>query len=245
MTAVLLFFINPLQYLFIFVWTVVWILIALLVRLVTGDTHLPLAMARRIWAPPILRLCGSRVRISGLERLRSGQSYFFAVNHQSMIDVPLLYAALPMPLLFVLKEELGKIPIFGHFVRAMGMVLIKRQAKRQAVQELLSSSARLPPTHCLVAFPEGTRSHGDVVLPFKPGVFVPALDARLPVVPIALDGPARQLRRGSLQIRPGVLRLAIGDPIATEGLQRKDRRQLAQQTEEAVRRLWQEQRSAS
>ncbi len=245
MTAVLWTLINPLQYLFVILWTVGWILIALLTRLITGNTHLPLAMARRAWAPPILWVCGSRVQISGLERLASGQSYFFAVNHQSMVDVPLLYAALPVPLLFVLKDELGKIPIFGTFVRAMGMVLIKRQAKRQAVQELLSSGARLPATHCLVAFPEGTRSDGEVVLPFKPGVFVPALDAQLPVVPVALEGPARQLRRGSLRLRPGRLRLSIGDPIVTQGLERSDRRQLAQETEDAVRRLWQEQRTAS
>ena len=238
MSTVLWSLVNPLQYLCIIFWTVLWIFIALVARLVTGSTDLSLAMARHAWAPPILRVCGSRLSISGLDRLTPGQSVFFAVNHQSMIDVPSLYAALPMPLLFVLKEELGRIPIFGTFVRAMGMVLVKRHAKRQAVQELLSSSARLPKSHCLVAFPEGTRGDGEALLPFKPGVFVPALDAQIAVVPIALDGPARQLAKGSLRLRPGKVRLAIGEPIPTQGLERADRRRLAQEVEEAVRGLW-------
>jgi 1-acyl-sn-glycerol-3-phosphate acyltransferase len=238
MSTLLWSLVNPLQYLCIVFWTIVWILIALVARLVTGNTDLSLAMARRAWAPPILWICGSRLSISGLERLTPGQSVFFAVNHQSMIDVPSLYAALPMPLLFVLKEELGRIPIFGTFVRAMGMVLIKRQARRQAVQELLSSSARLPESHCLVAFPEGTRGNGEDLLPFKPGVFVPAIDAQIAVVPIALDGPARQLPKGTMRLRPGKVRLAIGEPIPTRGLERADRRQLAQEVEEAVRGLW-------
>lgn len=243
MTAILWFFANGFQCLFVALWTLLWLLIALAARLVTGRTDLPLALAHHPWSTTVMAIAGARLVVSGRDHLIPGQQYFLAVNHQSMLDIPVLYQALTMPLLFVLKEELGKIPVFGTFVRAMGMVLIKRQARRQAVQELMDTSQRLAEGHCLVAFPEGTRGSGDAIQPFKPGVFVPAIDAQVPIIPIALDGPAHVLPRNTLRIRPGLVRLAIGPSIPTDGLERGDRRQLAQEVEDAVRRQWQELRS--
>lgn len=239
MPSIFWLFVNTLQGILLVSWTLLCLVVALTVRLLSGSTRLPLAMAHHIWSPFVVRLAGCRLEVSGLPHLVADRRYFFAVNHQSMLDVPALYRALPMPLLFVLKEELGRIPIFGAFVRLMGMVLIKRQVRRQAVQQLVGSGLRLPSGHCLVAFPEGTRSDGDHILPFKPGVFVPAIDAQIPVVPIAMEGPARLLPKGTFRVRPGRLRMVIGEPITTDGLQRSDRRELARQAEDAVRRQWQ------
>ena len=232
--------INGLQAVLLATWTLLLLMIVLPARWITGGTTFSLSMAHRAWAPVIARLAGTRIDISGLEGLESGRSYFFAVNHQSILDVLVLYRAFSMPLRFVLKEELGRIPLFGTYVRLMGMVLIKRQARRQAVNELLQGAVDLPSGHCLVAFPEGTRGDGHGVGTFKPGVFVPALESQLHIVPIAMDGPARLLPKGTFKVRPGVVRIRIGDPISTDGMTRTDRRQLARQAEEAVRGQWQE-----
>ncbi len=221
-------------------WTLLLLMVALPARWLTGGTSFSLAMAHHAWSPAIALLAGTRLEISGLEHLESGRSYFFAANHQSILDVLVLYRAFPMPLRFVLKEELGRIPLFGTYVRLMGMVLIKRQARRQAVNKLLKGAFDLPAGHCLVAFPEGTRGDGQGVGAFKAGVFVPALEGQLPVVPIAMEGPARLLPKGTFKVRPGVVRIRIGEPISTDGMTRTDRRQLARQTEEAVREQWQE-----
>lgn len=239
MTAFFWLVLNSLQILFLVLWTLLWLIIALTARWLTGSTIRPLAMAHHPWSTAIMVVAGTRLEVTGLDHLEEGRQYFLAVNHQSMLDIPVLYRALPMPLLFVLKEELGRIPLFGTFLRAMGMVMIRRQAKRQAVQELKGGGRRIAAGHSLVAFPEGTRGDGESIQAFKPGVFVPAIDAGVDVVPIALDGPARLLAKGSIRLRPGVIRMVIGEPIPTGGLERSDRRQLAQQVEDAVRRQWQ------
>lgn len=232
--------VNAAQVTLLAVWTLILLMVALPARWLTGGTSFSLAMAHHAWSPFIVRLAGTRLEVTGLERLESGRSYFFAVNHQSILDVLVLYRAFSMPLRFVLKEELGRIPLFGTYVRLMGMVLIKRQARRQAVHELLQSALDLPAGHCLVAFPEGTRGDGLQVGPFKSGVFVPALEGQLPVVPIAMDGPARLLPKGTFRVRPGVVRVVVGEPIPTDGMTRTDRRQIARRAEEAVRKQWQE-----
>lgn len=232
--------INSVQAILLMAWTLLLLMVALPARWLTGGTSFSLAMAHHAWSPAIALLAGTRLEICGLEHLESGRSYFFAANHQSILDVLVLYRAFPMPLRFVLKEELGRIPLFGTYVRLMGMVLIKRQARRQAVNKLLQGAFDLPSGHCLVAFPEGTRGNGQSVGSFKAGVFVPALERQLPVVPIAMEGPARLLPKGTFKVRPGVVRIRVGEPISTDGMTRTDRRQLARQTEEAVREQWQE-----
>src|SRR4029453_15523955 len=105
--------INAVQLLYTLLWSAVCISLALLVYGVTGRRRLPLAMARRMWAPGPLRGAGGRLLVDRAEGVRPETAQFFVANHQSIIDVPALFAALPVDLHFIVKKELRQVPFLG------------------------------------------------------------------------------------------------------------------------------------
>ncbi len=229
--------INALQLIFTLSWTAIGIMLALLIWLAGGSERLPLRMAAWPWSPGLLRGAGARLEVAGLENLDFSKPQLLVANHQSMIDICALFAAVPVPLRFMLKASLGRVPFLGWYTRAMGMILLPRGRPHAARDELARAAELLRAGHCLAAFPEGTRSRDGSVGQFKSGVFRAAIAAGVPVVPVALDGSGQIMPPGSFRIRPGRIRLAFGKPISCEGMDIKRRHELAQRAFEAVRRL--------
>ncbi len=220
-------------------WTAFWALAAWVARALSRDPAISLAIARRFWAPGLLRFGGMRVEVTGLENLDASKPCFFAANHQSMLDVPVLYEGLPVPLLFIVKEELRGVPLLGGYMSAVGMIFIRRRQRRRSLEAMELCGRRLAEGCSIVIFPEGTRSRDGTVGPFKPAAFLPPIDTGTPIVPVAIDGPGRVIPPGGFRVCPGRLRLAVGRPIATAGLERGDRRDLARRVREQVVGLWQ------
>ncbi len=225
---------NALQALFTLAWTCLWIPAALLVRVLSGGNRLPLAMARRIWAPGLLWGAGVRVEVEGLEELDFTRPHFFVMNHQSQIDIAVLFHVLPVNLRFIVKEELRKVPLLGTYIAAMGMVFIDRTQRLRSLATVRAGAELLRAGQNLVAFPEGGRSRSGRIGRFKSGVLLPAIEAGAHVVPMAIDGAAAALPPDGFRVRPGVIRVAIGQPISTEGLAKEDRRVFAKRVREQV-----------
>jgi 1-acyl-sn-glycerol-3-phosphate acyltransferase len=225
---------NALQLLFTLLWTAGWICLALLVRVLTGGRHWPLRMASRCWAPGLLHGAGARLEVHGLERVDWSRPHVFVANHQSMIDICALFRALPVPVRFVLKQELAKVPFVGWYARAMGMVFIERASARSSARRLHAAVDVVRGGASVCAFPEGTRSRDGRVGPFKGGAFQLAIEAGVCVVPVAIEGSGRVLPASGFRVRPGIIVLRIGDPLPTQGLAPHDRNTLAQQARAAV-----------
>jgi 1-acyl-sn-glycerol-3-phosphate acyltransferase len=186
----------------------------------------------RAWSWLILKTTGVRVTVVGLERLDPSRSYVFAANHQSIYDIPIVFASLPFQLRIIAKESLGKIPFMGwHLLRA-GHVLVDRSNPGAGV---LKKMARLVAAgHSLIVFPEGTRSVDGAVGRFKGGSFVIALHSALPVVPITLTGSRHVMTKGELTVRPGDVSLVVHEPIETSALARDSVRDLAERVRTTV-----------
>lgn len=226
---------NALQLVFTIGWSAGCITLALLVRALGGGrTHLPLRMASRLWAPGLLHGALARLRVEGLERVDWSRPHVFVANHQSIIDVCALFRALPVPLRFVLKQELSSVPFIGWYARAMGMVFIERGKAHSAARSLQAAAQLLEHGANLCAFPEGTRGRGGELRAFKGGVFQAAIAAQVPVVPIAIEGSGAVLPPSGFRVRPGTIVLRIGMPISTLGLEAHDRQQLARRAHDAV-----------
>lgn len=208
-------------------WTIFWTVVALIVHLFTGSHVTPLKLARRVWAPGALRFMGARMDVRGLDRVDFSESYLFVANHTSQLDIPLLFAALPVPLRFLAKEELRRVPLVGRFIAAMGMVFVDRgdsQAARGSIDQLASLLAS---GMALMAFPEGTRSRDGELGRFKTGAFVGAIKSGRAVVPIFIEGADTILPAGSLRARPGRVVVTIGTPVPSRHLDVANRRELA------------------
>lgn len=179
----------------------------------------------RMWAWLILKTSGVNVRVAGLERLDPSRSYIFAANHQSIYDIPVVFATLPFDLRIIAKESLGKIPFLGWHLRRAGHVLVDRSNPGAGVVKKMGKLAAA--RQSLIVFPEGTRSLDGVVGRFKGGSFVIALESGVPVVPISLSGSRHVMLKGHVTVFPGEVLLTVHPPIETDGVARADVRAFA------------------
>ena len=148
---------NALQAMFMALVTIVGFPVSLLLGLVSGSGA-PLRMASWYWAPLLFAGAGAKVDVEGAERIDWSKPMVLVANHQSMIDIPALFRAVPVPLRFMLKREIAGVPIIGWYARLMGMVFIDRGNARDAKRKLGDAADRLRGGATLAAFPEGTRS---------------------------------------------------------------------------------------
>ncbi|HEY2432788.1 MAG TPA: lysophospholipid acyltransferase family protein [Vicinamibacterales bacterium] len=186
----------------------------------------------RVWSWLILKTTGVSVRVEGLERLDRSRSYVFAANHQSIYDIPIVFASLPFQLRIIAKETLGRIPFMGWHLRRTGHVLVDRS--KPGASSVKKMARLVGAGHSLIVFPEGTRSLDGQVAPFKGGSFVIALDAGLPVVPLSIVGSRQVMVKGELVVRPGAVSLVVHDPIETADVARDAARALAGRVHDVV-----------
>jgi 1-acyl-sn-glycerol-3-phosphate acyltransferase len=180
----------------------------------------------RTWSRWILKTTGVRVHVNGLERLDPSRSYVLASNHQSIYDIPILFASLPLQLRIVAKESLGRIPFLGWHLQRTGHLLVDR---RNPGADIVAKMKRLVGArHSLIVFPEGTRSADGRVARFKKGSFLVAIDAALPVVPVSLSGSRHVMQKGRVTVRPGDVRMTIHEPLPTAGAGRDQVMQFAE-----------------
>ncbi len=231
---------NALQLLATLLWSAFWISVALAVALLSRRRGPALWLARHVWAPGMVAIGLSRLRVVGRERLDFRRGYFFAANHQSWLDIPVLFAAVPAPLHFLAKQELARVPFLGWYIAAMGMVFVDRTDRRKAVASVDRAGELLAAGGSLVSFPEGTRSAPGELGRFKSGGFAAVLasGARdIDVVPVAIVGAGRILPRDGFKVRPGTVEVRFGTPIAVAGFAHRDRAALARRAEEEVAAL--------
>ena len=168
----------------------------------------------RAWSWLILATTGVRVQVRGLERLRPGTTYVFVANHQSIYDIPVIFASLPYQLRIIAKDSLGSFPFLGWHLSRTGHLLVnRRNPDPRAVFNW--ANALTAKGLSLIVFPEGTRSSDGQVGPFKGGSLYPAVQAGLPIVPLSVAGSRHVMQKGRLMTCPGEVELTVHDPSPT------------------------------
>ncbi len=189
----------------------------------------------RAWSRLILVTTGVRVQVSGLECVPIDGAYVFVSNHQSIYDIPILFSALPFQLRIIAKVSLGFFPVVGWHLRYTGDLLVDRA--RIGAVTMLQVAGLMKRGHSLIVFPEGTRSRDGRVGPFKGGLFLMAVEAGLPIVPVAIRGSRHVMLKGRLMTCPGDVSVSVHDPIPTCGMGRDDVRALAVRAREIVTQM--------
>ena len=186
----------------------------------------------REWSRRLLKQVDVHLNITGLDNIDPRQTYVVMSNHQSLYDIPTLFVALPLCLRMVAKAELFKVPIWSQAMKSSGFVPVHRGQRDRAMQDLRVAQAALARGINIWIAPEGTRSKDGQLLPFKSGGFLLAASAKIPILPITIDGTRNILPAKALQFVKGVeVKVTIGKPISSQNYSRKDRAQFA----EAVR----------
>lgn len=167
----------------------------------------------RLWAGIWSLLSGIRYEIEGVEKLDQSKPYIYIFNHRSFIDAPVIPMAIPQELRALGKKELSKIPFFGWIVGKFAIWVDRSsvESRRASLEKLLGV---LEKGISVVVAPEGTRNDTDeILLPFQKGAFRLSVETGIPILPIAVLGADRIMKRGSILLSPGKVRIYFSDPI--------------------------------
>jgi len=154
-----------------------------------------------------------------------GSAYVVVANHQSFLDVFAL-CNIHHEMKWVAKQSLFKIPMFGWGMSLAGDISFDRGDTRSALEVMAKARCYVDSGMSVMIFPEGSRSEDGTLLPFKPGAFKLAVEAGVPILPIALSGSAQGMPKGSPWVRPAKVTIRILEPVPTTGLRGYDVRKL-------------------
>jgi len=212
---------------------------AVLVSLLRGalgrSSEIELGTAQA-WARSMLWATGARVEPAGLEHATRHAVCIFAVNHASNLDIWAVMPYLPARTKFVAKESLFRWPFIGWAMRRFGFIPIDRSRRQSAIQSLHVAAERIRAGRSVIVFPEGTRSRDGALQPFKKGPFHLALEAGVPVVPVAITGSWDVLRPGDWRVRPGAVRVRFLPPIDVRPFRPDGQQALLEETHAAIAR---------
>lgn len=147
------------------------------------------------WYGKVSWLLGIKVEIRHDPAIKSDQSYVFIANHQNSLDLFVMSNAVLPGTVTIGKKSLRWIPFFGQLYWLSGNILIDRNNKSRAVGTMQEAAERIRDKNVSVwMFPEGTRSYGKGLLPFKMGAFHIALQAGVPLVPVCMSSTQGQMK---------------------------------------------------
>lgn len=231
------FLLSVLQAAFLVFWLAFCISTSALAALLTLNGEVPLMMARRMWAPMHWRITGSPLLVEPLPDIDWSKPHLFLVNHQSNLDVPVAFAVIPVNIRIIAKHVLKWVPFLGWYMVMTGMIFINRSNSRESIRGMQLAGERIRAGSNILIFPEGTRSKDGRILPFKKGPFVLALEAGVPIVPLAIEGTRGILPPGSPWPRRHPIRVKMGQPISTSGLEGSQRDALMHKVRDALIQL--------
>lgn len=171
----------------------------------------------------ILKATGTKLTVEGVEHIpRTGPVVFYP-NHQGDLDILLAVAVIPRQLGFIAKKQAAYLPFLNLWMLAMGCVFIDRGNISQGIRAIAKGAERVRDGRAMCIFPEGTRSRGPELLPFRNGAFKLAMRAEAAIVPVTMDG-AYKVWEEHHRICPADVRVVIHEPIQTAGLSPEERK---------------------
>ncbi len=192
----------------------------------------------------ILKCCGVRVKVEGIENLDKKETYLYMANHVNIFDIPILGAYLPRSIRGIEAEEQFNWPLWGLVIKRAGNIPINRENPRLAISAINKGIERLKSGKSLVILPEGHRTLDGNLREFKKLPFKMAKKSGVKLVPLALCGLFKIKKKGSWIINPGTVVLKIGKPIDTETINSMTAEELRDFVKEKIREMLEENRDS-
>jgi len=169
----------------------------------------------QLWSDLGLLLAGIKVEVKGRKHLWSHRPAIFVMNHQSMLDGFVLPSLVRGEFTAMGKKEAGSAPLIGNTLEAAGFILFDRGNPEEARAACDRAAEKIREGVSLMIAPEGTRTQGNKLKPFKKGAFHIALQTRVPIVPVVIRNATELWPKGSNFIRPGTVYVEVLPPVST------------------------------
>ncbi len=207
-------------------------LTVLVILILGGDASV--WICRHLWSPVLLWAGGARMVVHGAENVDPKRPTIYVANHQSTLDIPAHFVAVPVAFRYVAKSQLRWVPFIGWYLWAAGHIFVNRSNRAAAIESLKVAGQKIRNGTSIFLYPEGTRSPDGRILPFKKGPFALALEARVPICPVTIEGTSKIMPKNSWDIVPGPVQVKIGKPIDTTAFAADDREGLARVVRAAI-----------
>jgi 1-acyl-sn-glycerol-3-phosphate acyltransferase len=193
--------------------------IAVMIIAALNDTSPMIDKVIRGWSRAWLIASGTRMSVAGQEHVDPTKSYIVVANHESALDIMASFLAVGLPIRYLAKKELFRVPVLAQGMRAVGIIEVDRQA-RGAIHAQVNRQAQqlLEKNRSLIIFAEGTRPRDGIMRPFKKGAFTMAIAGQLPVLPVSIHGAYEAMPPGKPWVRGGTVEVIIDAPVDTSGM---------------------------
>jgi len=167
-----------------------------------------------IWTRGVFFISGITVTVRGRENLTGNPGLCLVSNHDGIFDILVIMAYSPRPVSFIAREELSLIPFLNIWILLLGGSFIDRNNPRKALKTMRTAVKHIQNGAFMLIFPEGTRSRGRGLLPFKDGAFNLAVKSRARVIPVAIKGTGEVFEK-SMRVRKHHLFISFGKALET------------------------------
>lgn len=205
------------------------------VMVVINDRSPLIEKVIRVWSRAWLVASGTKLEVEGAENIDPKRSYVVVANHLSTLDIMACLLAVPLPIRFLAKKELFRVPVLAQGMRMVGIIEVDRQARGAVHSEVNRQSRELiEKGRSLIIYAEGTRPRNGVMKPFKKGAFTMAISSGLPVLPLSIHGSYEAWPPGTPLVRGGLIKVVLDKPVETEGMTTSDTGDLRNQVREVI-----------
>lgn len=172
----------------------------------------------------ILCIAGVKLECRGVEQVPKDEPIMYIGNHRSYVDILVGYCTVPTLTGFISKDELGRVPFIRIWMRFLKCLFLKREDGRQGFQVILQGIEQIKEGFSIFIMPEGTRNHGEELLPFREGSFKLSTKTGCAIVPVAMKNTDKVVGNHFAWFRPIKVTVVYGAPVYPDSLEKEEKK---------------------
>lgn len=185
------------------------------------------------WARFVIKLTGSRVKVTGLENIPKNSPVVYISNHQGDFDTLVFLGYVPGYKCFISKIEVLKVPLLSSWMKAMHCVFMDRSNIKQSVESINKGIENLRHGYSVIIFPEGTRSRSPEMGEFKSGSFKLATRTGIPIIPVTMKNTYK-IWEEKKRVRSTNVEMIISEPVETDYLTKEELKELPSKVKKII-----------
>jgi len=190
----------------------------------------------RSWGKTIFWLAGIKLRVEGVVD-ESDTPCVFVANHQNSLDIPAMAVAIGVPFGYVAKASLARMPFLGWALRISPSVFVDTRNPKVSIESMGKAAREIRSGSSVVIFPEGERTWSDQMVPFKKRGLALAVEAGVPIVPVAIVDAHTLFDERHHAARPGPMGVVVGAPISPDEIRSASMPELLDSVQNRIREM--------
>lgn len=225
--------------LFLFLFFIISIplyLIIYLIRRINRRTSVAISQVIVVAALNIvLFLSGVKRTVIGRENVPKNEAVLYVANHRSFFDIPVAYVSVPTLTGFVARKEIAKVPFLSYWMRLLQCLFLDRDDIKQGLKTILKGIEQINDGYSIFIAPEGTRSQGTEMRPFKEGSFKMAEKTGCAIIPVSISNTEAAFEQQTPWIKSAPVIIEYGKPIYLKDLDKDQRKFLGSYVQEIIK----------